>query len=266
MGRWKKQLALVLALALALGDCAWATSDPSMNSTSYSATETQVGGIGDFNESSTNYSLKPGTDDGGATLGEAATGNSSSTNYQSNSGFNTTAQPGLMLNITSASVNLGILSTSGASTGTAAFSVRDYTSSGYNVYMYGTTPTYGGHSLAALTSDTAYTSNTEMFGVNLVSNGTVGGSANPACQATGFCYSTQVAGDGSTGTYGSTRPYTIANSFRFPFPATTGEIIAHAPQSSGETDYVMSVMAGISTLTPGGSYQGNITLVATGSY
>jgi hypothetical protein len=255
-----------LAVALAVSWPVLASSDPTMTSSNYSATETEVGGIGDFNESSTNYSLKPGTDDGGATLGEAATGNSSSASYQSNSGFNTTAQPGLMLNISSSSVNLGVLSTGAASTGTAAFSVRDYTSSGYSVYMFGTAPTNSGHAMAALTSDTAWSSNTEEFGVNLVSNGSVAGSLNPACQATGFCYSTQVAGDGSTGSYGSSRPYTIANSFRFPFPATTSEVVAHAPQSSGETDYVMSLMAGISTLTPGGAYQGSITLVATGSY
>jgi hypothetical protein len=228
--------------------------------------ESEVGGNGQFDANSSHYSTMPFVDDGGSSLGESAVGNSSSASYQTNSGFNTTAQPGLMLNISTSAVNLGVLSTAAASTGTASFSVRDYTSSGYNVFMFGSAPTYSGHSLAALTTDTSWSSNTEMFGVNLVSNGTVAGSANPSCQATGYCYSSQAAGDGTTGTYGSTRPYTIANSFRFPFPATSGEIVAHAPQSSGETDYVVSLMAGISTLTPGGSYQGSITLVATGSY
>jgi len=253
-------------LVIAMTGTAQATSDPRMNSSSYSVIESEIGGIGDFGESSASYSLKPGTDDGGATLGEAAAGNSSSASYQSNAGFNTTAQPGLILNISTSSVNLGTLSTAAASTGTAQFYVRDYTSSGYNVYMFGSAPTYNGHPLTALTSDTAWTSNTEEFGVNLVSNSSVPGSANPVCQASGFCYFSQAAGDGSTGTYGTSRPYTVTNKFRFPFPATTGEVMANSPQTSGETDYVISMLAGISTATPGGVYQGNITLVATGSY
>ena len=273
MGRWRRQLVFVLVTALVVTGVARASSDPTMSSTNYSATETELGAIGQFNQSSSNYSLKPGTDDGGATLGEAAIGNSSSTNYQSNAGFNTTAAPGLMLDITSASVALGQLSTAAAATGTASFYVRDYTSYGYSVYMFGSAPTYGGHALTALTSDTAWSSNTEEFGVNTVSNSSVSGSANPVCGPTGtaasFCYSSQAAGNGSTGTYGSSRPYTITNEFRFPFPATTSEVIANAPQSSGETDYTMSFMAGMSTatpVTPAGSYQGSITLIATGTY
>jgi hypothetical protein len=225
-----------------------------MTSSNWSVVESELGGNGQFSSSSTDYSINPSTDDGGSSLGEAAVGNSSSTSYQSNSGFNTTAQPGLIFAVNTSSVNLGTLATGSAATSTGTFSVRDYTSSGYNVYMVGTSPTYNGHPLTALTTDTAWTSNTEEFGVNTVSNSTVSGSANATCQAAGFCFG--VSGDGSTNHYIQT------NKFRF----NSNEVVASGPKSSGETDYTMSFMAGISTVTPGGIYQGNIALIATGSY
>src|SRR6266851_9340821 len=161
MRRWRRQLVIGVSLVLVWAGGAGSVSDPTMNSTSYSVTESEVGGNGQFSSSSANYSINPTTDDGGSSLGETAVGNSTSTNYQTNSGFDTTAQPGLMLNITTSSVDLGVLSTGAASTGTAHFNIRDYTSSGYNVFMFGSAPTMGGHALAALTSDTSWSSNTE---------------------------------------------------------------------------------------------------------
>jgi len=239
---------------LMMSGMAQATSNPTMTSSSYSVTESQVGAQGDFGEQSSNYSLKPFTDDGGATLGEDAVGNSSSTSYQTNGGFNTAEAPGLMFSVTNSNVALGTLSISSASTATAGFNVRDYTSSGYNVFMIGTPPTNAGHALTALTTDTAYSAGTEQFGVNMVQNSTVAGSVNATCQAAGYCFG--VAGDGSTSNY------TQTNKFRF----NQNEVVASGAKSSGETDYVMSFMASISTVTPGGQYKGSITLIATGSY
>ena len=278
MRRWSRQLVIALSALLCLPSVAFsAVGDPSMSSTTWKVVESELGGSGcdpvisgSFCGSSTDYSLSPKTDDGGSTLGEAAVGNSSSTNYQTNAGYNTTAQPGLMLVITNGTVNLGTLSTAAKSTGTASFYVRDYTSSGYAVMMYGQSPQTATHVLNKLASDTAWSSNTEEFGVNTVSNGVVAGSANPACGPSGtptsFCYFSQAAGDGATGTYGTTRPYTIPNSFRFNVAPSAAETIANSPQTSGETDYVMSFMAGISNLTPAGPYQGSVTLVATGTF
>lgn len=247
-------MAGAVVAVLAITGVAQAGTDPTMTSPSWSSVETEIGGNGQFSSSSTSYSINPVADDGGSSLGETAVGNSSSTSYQSNSGFDTTAQPGLIFAITSATVNLGALSASSASTGQATFSVRDYTSSGYNVYMLGTAPSSSGHTLTADTSDTGWASNTEEFGVNLVANTSPAVGANATCQASGFCYG--VSGDGSTNNYIQT------NKFRF----NNDEVIASGPKSSGETDYTMSFMAGITGTTPAGPYQANLTLIATGSY
>lgn len=247
---------MTVALVLVVGAPGWvlASSDPSMTSSSFSVVESQLGANGSFNQGSTNFSLSPNIDDGGSSLGESTVGNSSSTNFQSNAGFNTTAQAGLSFVITSGNVNLGVLSTGSANTGTATFNVRDYTSSGYMVTMVGSAPSISGHTLSALASDTSSSPGTEQFGVNMVVNGAVPGSANASCQAAGFCFG--VSGDGSTSNYIQT------NKFRF----NSGEVVASGPKSSGETDYTMSFLANMGTLTPAGAYQGNVTLIATGSY
>lgn len=248
-------------LVLAVSGVAQATTDPSMNSNSYSVTESEVGGIGDFGEQSSNYSLVPSTDDGGATLGESAVGNSSSNSYSTNSGFNTTAQPGLTFVVNTASVNLGALSTSVATFGTATFDATDYTTYGYAVQIVGATPSMGSHHLTALTTDTASSAGTEQFGVNTVHNVSAGQGADPQ-QVPSSVFGFGVAGDGTTGTYGTSRPYTISDKWRY----VSGETVASAPKNSGDTHYTMTFLANISNLTPGGTYTGGLTLVATGTY
>jgi len=267
-------------VVLASAGGALSASDPTMTSSNYSATETEVGGNGCSQVSgaytcgaSSNYSLNPATDDGGSSLGESTVGNSASSNYQSNSGFNTTAQPGLMMSVNTSSINFGVLSTAVATTKIASFSVRDYTSSGYVVQAVGSTPSYNGHNLKPMDTSMcgqsygcASVAGSEQFGINLVSNSSpVSVGADPVCQATGFCYG--VAGDGSTGTYGSTRPYTVGGgSSLYRYISGGGETVASGPKSSGETDYTITFLANISTLTPSGVYSGNMTLVATGTY
>ena len=260
MTRWRR---VVMVAALGLAEL-WPGSllaDSTQQSTSYSINESQIGGIGDFNSQSTNYSFKPGVDDGGSTLGDSFVGNSSSTNYQSNAGFNTASSPTLSFAVTSSNVNLGVLSTGALSTGTATFNVKNYTSSGYVVQVVGTGLTMGGHALTPLTTDTASVPGTEQFGFNTVLNSVAGVGANPV-QVPSSSFSYGVSGDGTTGAFGSTRPYTISDKYRF----VPSDIIASAPKSSGETDYTATFMANISNSTPGGTYQGNIVFVATGTF
>jgi hypothetical protein len=254
MRRWNRQLIVSVMALLCVPSVALAQVE---SSTSYSAVETELGAEGQLNSGSTSYSLKPGVDDGGAVLGQdTSSANSKSTSYQTNAGYDTTAQPGLTFIVNTSNVNLGTLSTALASTGTATFSVKDYTSSGYMVTMVGTTPINGSHAMTHLASDTASAAGSEQFGVNMVSNSSpVSVGANPV-QMPSASFSFGVAGDGLTNHYIQTGFY------RF----NSGEVVASSPKTSGETDYTMSFLANISNSTPGGTYQGNITLIATGSY
>jgi hypothetical protein len=282
MTRWSRQLVIALSFLLCLPGAAFsAVGDPSMNSTSYSVIESELGGSGcdpvisgSFCGSSTNYQTGPDNTEGGSTLGEAAVGNSSSTDYQTNAGYNTTQSPGLMIcvgtsgttcaTMSGSSVGFGLLSTTNYKTATAYFGVRDYTSYGYVVQVIGATPSYNGHNLTAMTTNAqgdASQVGTEQFGLNLVANTSpTSFGANPICQASGFC--SGVAGDGSTGTYGSTRPYTVDGRYRY----VSGETVASGPQSSGETDYTVSFLANQSLGTPSGLYTGGLDIVATGRY
>lgn len=245
--------------------CSGAVGDSATCSLNYRINEDFIGGTGDQSSVSTggNYKSSPFTDDGGSTLGDNAVGNSSSTSYQVNSGFNTTAQPGLTFVINTGAVNLGVLTASAKATGTATFSAKNYTSYGYAVTAVGTAPTNSGHSLTSLPSDTASSVGNEQFGLNVVSNPSAGVGADPVQNPAGpptFGYGE--AGDGASGVYGINRPYTIPDQWRY----VPGETVASAPRSSGETDYTMTFMANISSTTPGGTYAGNLTLICTGTY
>ena len=263
MRRWTRQLIVCVALVTGVsGVVSAAPGDPSSASTNYRVVESEIGGNGQFNSGSANFNINPATDDGGSSLGETAVGNSASTNFQTNSGFNTTAQPSLTMIVNTPSVDLGTLSLVAAKTAVATFSVKDYTSYGYVVQIIGATPTYAGHALAALTSDTASANGTEQFGLNLRANTSPASVGVDPVQVPSSTFSFGAAGDGSTGTYGTSRPYTIANNYRY----VSGETVASGPKSSGETDYTISLMANISTVTPGGQYTGALSLVATGTY
>ena len=262
---WWKRTVLMVAVGLVGWWPSKLWADTTQVSNNYSINESEIGGTGDDNSASTNYSFKPGTDDGGSTLGDSFAGNSSSANYQSNAGFTTTNEPSLTFAVTSASVNLGTLSQLSAATGTATFMVKDYTSYGYTVTIVGTGLKSGAHTISPMTTDAASVAGSEQFGLNTVLDHSpanpVLGSASPV-QVPSGSFSYGVSGDGATGTFGTTRPYTIDGQYRF----NSGETIASAPKSSGETDYTATFLANIAPLTPGGTYQTNLTLIATGSY
>lgn len=256
MRRWTRQLIVSVALVLGLsGPAQAALGDPSSASTNFRVVEGEIGGNGQFSSSSTNFNINPNTDDGGSSLGETAVGNSGSANFQTNSGFNTTAQPSLTFVVNTSLVSLGTLSSSAATFGTATFSVKDYTSYGYAVTIVGATPTNNGHALTALTSDTASAAGTEQFGVNTIFNTSASQGANPV-QIPDASFSFGVAGDGATNNYKQ------SDKWRY----NSGETVASGPKSSGETDFTMSFLANISALTPGGTYSGALQLIATGTY
>ncbi len=273
MRRWSRKFIVGVAVALGLAGVAQASlGDPSASSNNYMVIESELGGNGCPNGSpyqcgsSASYSFNPSTDDGGSSLGESAVGSGSSANYSSGAGFNTTAQPGLTMTVSSTPADLGVLSTGSANTASATFSVKDYTSWGYAVTVIGSPPAYNGHPLAAMGTQSsnstgcsptcASNNGVEQFGMNLRLNASpnaVGADPVPIPSSSFSLSDPNVI---------IPTPYRTPDAYRF----FSGDTIASAPSSSGETDYTISFMANMSTTTPGGKYTGGITLVATGTY
>ncbi len=223
---------------------AWPITAYASKSTNYQINEDFVGGIGGTYSSSTNYQAI----DSGAT---PAVGDSASTNYQIKSGATTTDDPNLSFAVNTGSVGLGALSPASTATATATFSVMNYTSYGYVVQIFGNTPTYNSHSLTAM-AGTSSQVNTEQFGINLASNSspTTFGSDPVQVPNSGFSYGTAATGYGATNTY------------RY----NSGDTIAQATKSSGQTNYTISYVANMAGNTPAGAYSGAQTLICTGTY
>ena len=220
------------------------------SSNSYSINEDQIGGVGDLNSASTSFKTD-GTDNLGSTLGDTAIGNSSSTNFQTNSGFNTSESPALTFIVNSTTVNFGVLSSGAARTGTATFSVKNYTSYGYAVQTVGIAPTSGGRTITPMSSG-ASVIGTEQFGINLVANTTPISQGTNAAQIPDSTFSFGIAAAN----------YNVSNSYRY----VSGETIASAPKSSGETDYTISYIVNVANDTPAGQYLMNQSLICTGTY
>jgi hypothetical protein len=211
--------------------------------------ESFVGPGGNLDANSTNYQFQSGAQSvgngGGVTQGE-------STNYTAQGGYTTTSEPRLGCVLNTGSINFGSLSTSVPTTATATFSVLNYTSYGYIVSIVGSPPQNGSYTLDDMSTNDASQAGIEQFGINLVANTsptTFG--ANPVqVPDSSFSFGTAATN------------YDTPNSYRY----NTGETIAQAGESSGQTNYTISYLVNVSNTTAGGSYSGNQTIVCTGTY
>lgn len=211
-------------------------------SDNYQIDESTIGGGGLNQSSSNNFRASNATND-------LAVGNAASENFQVNSGSQTTRDPTLSFNIDIVDINFGKFSSSAPAVTTAKFSVSNYTSYGYVVQIVGKPPTNGQHEIEPIAEDGTSQPGIEQFGINLVANTSpVSIGANPK--------------NGETG-HGQASPnYGQPNKFRY----QSGETIALAPKSSGETIYTLSYLVNVASLTPGGEYTSNQTLIVTGTY
>ena len=211
-------------------------------SNNYRFDESTVGSGGLIQSSSANFQ-------GSNASGDLAIGNSASENFQVESGSQTTNDPTLKFAINTADANFGSFSASAPTVATATFSVANYTSYGYVVQIVGTPPTNGSHVIDPLPIAATSQTGIEQFGVNLVANTLpVSVGANPNNGQFGF---------------GEAAPnYDTSNSYRY----VSGDTIAKAPKSSGLTTYTLSYLVNVDSLTPGGQYTSDQTLIVTGTY
>lgn len=242
----KRLIILVLGLLLLLPLPAAAQS----SSTNYQVEEATFGSGGEVDLSSTNYR-------GQAGVGSLGVGSSSSANYDAESGFFTPNEPFLEMIVNASTINLGNLTTSSTASGSGTFSVRTYLSSTYSVKTLSPPPTSeGGAQLNPMTSGGSPSPGTEQFGINVVANSSPAVGSNPV----NVPDNSFADGQAATG-------YDTANNFRY----NVGDTIARAPatagnQAVGQTNYTVSYIANISSITEAGSYTMNHDLVAVATY
>jgi len=217
-------------------------AEPPPTSANYHFDETSITGGGLIESNSTSYRSS-------SSLGDTAVGNSASTSYQTEAGSQTTDDPALTFIIEDGDGSFNDFSATAAATATTSFSIINYTAYGYVVHIAGTAPSNGAHTIDPMATNDSSLPGTEQFGINLVANTSpISFGANPDHGQFGF---------GSAVTN-----YDTANTYRF----VSGEAIASAPKSSGRTLYTISYIVNVDTLTPGGKYTGDQTIIVTGTY
>jgi len=212
----------------------------------YRIEEAQVGATGSDNElTSAQFSAR-------ATAGDTAVGIVNGTTYQAIGGFTTSDTPELEVIAGGFNLDLGSASNSAALTGSSVFGVRSYLAQGYVVIIRGTPPTQeANYTMTSLATQTASSVGVEQFGINLTANTlptTIG--AVPA-QVPDGTFSFGVA----NGNYDDTNQYRYVD----------GETIAQSSSSSGVTNYTITYLVNISTITRAGTYNFNhsVNVVST---
>ncbi len=211
-------------------------------SSNYRFDETSIGTGGLLNSNSANFKATTAT-------GDLSVGSAASTNFQVEAGTQTKEDPTLSFSVNTGSANFGVFSPTTPATTTATFTVKNYTSYGYVAQIVGSPPTGGGYTIDPMASTGSSQVGIEQFGINLVANtspSSVG--ANP--------------NNGSFGFGTVTANYNTSNQYRY----VSGESIASAPKSSGETTYTITYLVNVSSITPGGQYQSDQTIIVTGTY
>jgi hypothetical protein len=253
--RGTKVLALLSSVLLLMPTITVAQS----SSPNYRVEESYFGTGGQVDATSTDYRAREST-------GSLGVGDASSPDYRLLSGFNTPSEPFLQVVVTGATVDFGTLDDSTPKYGAAqadacncSFVVRTYLSSEYNVITASDPPTSeNNESLAAkaIQGVPSLSQSIEEFGMNLVDNSTPDTGANPVNQP-----------DNSFADGVVTAGYEIPNQYKY----GKGDTIAHAPgtvgkQGIGQTDYTISYMAKVSSITAAGVYTMNHEIIVVASY
>jgi hypothetical protein len=212
------------------------------SSDNYQIDESTIGSGGLTNSSSSSYI-------GSDSTGDLSVGNTTGTDYQIETGSQTTHDPTLSVSIDVSDADFDPFSPTDTSVSTASFSVLNYTSWGYVVQIIGDPPSNDGHTIQAMTDNDQSQNGIEQFGINLVAN------TDPTTFGA-------IPDNGQFG-FGEAAPnYNTPDSYRY----VEGEAIALAPKSSGVTEYTISYIVNVTSVTPAGKYTGGQTIIVTGTY
>jgi hypothetical protein len=227
----------------------------SSSSTNYRIDESGFGTGGEVDVSSGSYRAN-------GSLGQLGEGNGRSTTYTAIPGFITPNEEFLELNVTAATVNLGTLDASTTGTGTGSFYVRTYINGTYVVQTMSQTLTNeSGATISAMSTAGSSTQGTEQFGMNLVANtAPVTQGTNPAPQPNASFFSNNFIAEGVAAT-----GYDTANVYKY----AVGDIIARSATGGlawGQTNFTISYIANINSITESGTYTMIHDIVLTATY
>lgn len=242
-----RQIVVILAVLLIAPAVAIAQNSSSSN---FQVFEAQFGSGGIDEQCSGGQFCAQGS------LGANAVGRQSSANFDAEAGILTQNAEFLEFVINDSFVDLGELTPSTTGTGTASFYIRSYTSSGYVVLSLGDSLESSTEKIDPLTTGTTSQQGTEQFGINLVDN------TAPDIGANFVNVPDDTFADGAIST-----GYGVIDEFRF----VSGESIVQSPatvgnQGVGRTDYTVSYIANVGTLTPAGTYIMQHELIAVPTY
>lgn len=249
MARHKRQ-SLVLVTVLFAMFCAIVprVSAQSSQSTNYRVDEAGFATGSEIDATSTNFRSR-------VSAGDIGVGQSESTNFITYGGFINPDEEYVELVVPVQTVDLGVLTPGVPATGTATFSARSYLNHDYVIISSRDAPTNSGYTISTITSAAPIDTAQEQFGMNLVAN------TSPA--SFGADPSRQPVDDGTFAFGQASSGYDTANNYQY----NAGDIIAESTaRGYGETDYTISYIMNITTVTPGGIYRMEQDLVITATF
>lgn len=248
---WQKQIRRAVVVSLSVFSLLVAPAiAQEASSPNYRVNEYQFGSGGNVDNTSASYQAN-------TSVGSLGVGRSASTNYAAEAGFVTPSEPFLELFVNTSTVELGTLDPSTTATGSSIFWVRTYLSSNYVVQTMSPPPTSeGGAVIDAKGTLGAPIPGTEEFGINLVDN------SSPDIGANSLNVPDDSFADGEVVT-----GYNTPDQFKY----GQGDIIARSAatatnQAVGRTDYTISYIANINSITEAGNYTMIHDIVVTGTF
>lgn len=148
--------------------------------------------------------------------------------------------------VAGSSIDFGTLSSSATEFDTSVMAASTNGDGGYSITVNGATLTSGGDTISALAAQTAASTGTEQFGLNLRDNATPNVGADPS-------------GSGS-GSY--TANYGTADSYRF----VTGDSVASAAGATNANAFTVSYIVNIGGATEPGTYTATMTYICTATF
>jgi hypothetical protein len=206
------------------------------SSTNYSVDQSSFTSGSSIDANSTSYNAR-------VSAGDIAVGQSTSTSYRTFTGFINPDEEYAELVIPVTTIDMGVISPGSPGTGSATFTARTYLNDEYVIVTPRNPPTLEGGTemIDPMTVAAPFNSSLEQFGINLVANTSpVAQGANPSpLPNSQFAFGEAAAG------------YDTADNYQY----NQGDIIAESVTGGyGETEYTISYILNVTSITPAGQY------------